>query len=122
MGSTVAAELALSAPTTGGGLPLLEAAGPAPLRSQPVEATPVVPGKPTLDELIELAVKRYPEDYLLAQTMKLARSRTDHPAALAALDDRYARLLLEQAMAAEGLIKQHRLQVAIEGARNRGVP
>ena len=121
MVTTAASELALPAHRPGVVLPLLEAVCAPALRKQPASAAPQPPGMPTLDDLIESAITRYPEDYTLAQTIDLARSRTKDPAGLAALNERHARLLLQQALTVDGFMRQHRLQVAIELAHKRGI-
>ena len=121
MVTAAAAELALPAHRPGVVLPLLEAVCAPAMRKQPASAAPQPAGMPTLDDLIESAITRYPEDHTLALTIDLARSRTKDTAELAALNERHARLLLQQALTVDGFMRQHRLQVAIELARKRGI-
>lgn len=114
-------ELATGQHTPGIVLPMLEAAAAPPVRRQPVSATDTPAGTPDLDALIELAINAYPEDYLLAQTMDLARRRASSDDERAALDQRQGELLLTWARDAAGPLRQHRLQVAIAFARDRGL-
>lgn len=114
-------ELATGQHTPGIVLPMLEAAAAPPSRRQPLSATDTPAGTPDLDALIELAINAYPRDYLLAQTMDLARRRASSDDERAALDQRQGELLLTWARDAAGPLRQHRLQVAIAFTRDRGL-
>jgi hypothetical protein len=116
-----AAELAEPVHTPGIVLPLLQAACAPPRPRQPGTSLQTDPGTPDIDDLIEQAIARYPEDYLLAETIDLARRRAPNDEARRALDERQAQLLLDGARAESGALRQHRLQVAIRMARDRGV-
>lgn len=102
-------------------LPMLEAAAAPPVRRQPESATDTPAGTPDLDALIELAILAYPEDYLLDQTMDLARRRAASADEREALDRRQGHSLLKAALDEAGMLRQYRLQVAIAFARGRGL-
>lgn len=103
-------------------MPLLESAAAPPIRQQPVAATDVPSETPDLDHLVEQAITTYSEDYLLAQTMDIARRRARSDTERAALNVRHGKLLLTWARESTiTLLRQHRLQVAISYASGRGL-
>lgn len=114
-------ELATGEHTPGIVLPMLEAAVAAPVRRQPKDATETPAGTPDIDALIEQAIVAYPSDYLLAQTMDLARRRAGSEDERVAVDVRQGEALLAWARDAAGAVRQHRLEVAISYARGRGL-
>lgn len=114
-------ELASSGDRPGLILPLLGAACAPPPHRQPEEFALPADEAATLDATIDLAASTYVADNLVAETMSLLRSRASNPQDLEAINRREAELHLTEALKAEGLLRQHRLQATINVANRRGV-